>query len=74
MDKARYESLLESLVAEGLGYQAIADLAKLMKTYSDNREMVIREMEAEKKAVMKILASPKATVRSKLLAVKNLFE
>ena len=72
MDKQQYTKMIEKIVANGYAYQAIADLINMLKDNNHNKDMVIAEMVAEKKATIKILAS-EDTVRNKMDAIRTLF-
>ena len=72
MDKQQYTKTIEKIVANGYAYQAIADLINMLKDYNHNKDMVIAEMVAEKKAAIQILSS-EAPVKNKMDAIRTLF-
>ena len=54
MSKDEYRTALQEIILAGLGFDAIRDLAEMLANYDANMLSVMKEMKAEKKAIMKI--------------------
>ena len=73
MSKDEYRAALLDIVISGLGFDAIRDLAEMLANYDANMLSVMKEMKAEKKAIMKICegdASHKEKVRTILTMMR----
>lgn len=54
MSKDEYRIALQNIVLDGLGFDAIRDLAEMLANYDANMLALMREMKADKKAIRKI--------------------
>ena len=72
MDEKAYTQAIMSILQEGLGFRAIKDLTQGLERYQGNMNMLLSEMKAEKKTVMKICDS-KISNKEKLRAVMSLW-
>ena len=54
MSKDEYHAALQDIVISGLGFDAIRDLVEMLANHDANMLSVMKEMKAEKKAIMKI--------------------
>ena len=73
MSKDEYRAALLDIVISGFGFDAIRDLAEMLANYDANMLSVMKEMKAEKKAIMKICegnTSSKEKVRTILTMMK----
>ena len=73
MTDKEYKVTIDDLVASGRAYSAISDLSKLMELYTYNVKSAMKEMNAEKKAIIKIITNKSVTVKDKLKAVESLY-
>ena len=73
MSKDEYRTALQEIILAGLGFDAIRDLAEMLANYDANMLSVMKEMKAEKKAIMKICegnASSKEKVQTILTMMR----
>ena len=54
MSKEEYHIALQEIVFDGLGFDAIRDLAEMLANYDANMLSAMKEMMAEQKAIRKI--------------------
>ena len=54
MSKDEYRTVLQEIVLDGLGFDAIRDLAEMLANYDANMLSAMKEMRAEQKAIRKI--------------------
>jgi len=54
MSKNDYRTALQEIILAGLGFDAIRDLAEMLANYDANMLLVMKELKAEKRAIMKI--------------------
>lgn len=73
MSPDRYYAILGELLESGNGYMAISDLAKSLSVGSEEKDAMITEMRATKKAVKKISASSQKA-KDKVWAICNLLD
>lgn len=68
MTKDEYITSLQCIVVDGLGFDAIRDLAEMLANYDANMLSTMKELKAEKKAIRKICES-NSTDKEKVRAV-----
>jgi hypothetical protein len=54
MSKDEYRTALQEIVFDGLGFDAIRDLAEMLANYDANMLSAMKELKAEHKAIKKI--------------------
>ena len=54
MSKDEYRTALQEIVLDGLGFDAIRDLAEMLANYDANMLSAMKEMRAEQKVIRKI--------------------
>ena len=54
MSKDEYRTKLHEIVFDGLGFDAIRDLAEMLANYDANMLSAMKELRAEEKAIRKI--------------------
>lgn len=72
MDKGEYHRLIQEIVTNGYGWDAIRDISKMMKTMCDNQEKVIRKAMWERKVARRMVASDKSN-KAKVEALKDVY-
>ena len=73
MSKEEYRAALQDIILDGLGFDAIRDLAEMLANYDANMLSAMKEMKAEKKAIRKICegtGSNKEKVQTVMTLVK----
>ena len=72
MTNIEYMDAIYNIMRSGRGHQAIIDLSRELKTYSDNVDAAVKEYRSERQAVRKICNSPNVTQKEKLSAVMSM--
>lgn len=73
MSKSEYRTALQEIVLDGLGFDAIRDLAEMLANYDANMLSAMKELRAEHKAIRKICegdSSNKEKVRTVMTIVR----
>lgn len=73
MSPDRYYAILRELLKSGNGYTAISDLARSLSVASEEKDAMVMEMRATKKAVKKISDSSQKA-KDKVWAICNLLD
>ena len=69
MTNTEYMDAIYNIMRSGRGHQAIIDLSRELKTYSDNVDAAVKEYISERQAIRKICNNPNLTQKEKLRAV-----
>lgn len=72
MTNIEYMDAIYNIMRSGRGHQAIIDLSRELKIYSDNVDAAVKEYRSERQAVRKICNNPNVTHKEKLRAVMSM--
>lgn len=67
-----YTTIIESLIVNGRGYQAITDLSKLLEKISVNKDAVLSEYKWERRTIIKFCDNPNTTNKTKINDIRSM--
>ena len=72
MTDFEYQVAIQSLVANGRGYQAITDLSKLLEKISVDKDAVLSEYKWDRRIIIKFCDNPNTTNKTKINDIRSL--